>query len=638
MNERSIATRRNATSAPTVNGAGALQRRCACGTHTGGVSACSDCNGRTLNLQRKLMLGATNDPLELEADRIADQVLASSSHPSLSGGAFRTRHSSGQAASGLGGVPASVDQALASPGKPLEPGLRQDMEQRFGYDFSRVRVHADALADRSARDVNALAYTAGSDLVFGTGRFVPDTYQGRRLIAHELTHVVQQSTADGARSGEIDDTRGSPEKQPCIGRTGQGIIRRFAPEDAAIEMLGKTFVLNADVTSGGHTIPAGSKVVVTAWSNTSTMVTADFGSGSAAISITIEKHLLTPAGDTSSGLFQYHAGVADIERKYVQLQQKITDQQKVVADWQAQAPKYTTPAARAEWQRQLDVKQTDLKDLQYKLTGIGYTSATLPDRLKTTVRGARVSITPQSALLNKALIEEAMFNAFDASVAHWVNFYNSSIGAPKGWPALDPNLVKSMLYQESHMGTQGDFLIPPPYVPGARMTRFNIGQTIDSSGPQQIMMIKEIDPAKAALYHLDQVTADMLAAQERRKVLVAKGAAITPPEQLELDTINARSDDGNTWNHYFITDPRWSAAVTDFFDDTVRHRNLDYDYWIRTMVRWLFEKRNGVADWAAAIKAYNGSGSKADIYKKDVIGRRDAARAAPGNFVPTQHY
>jgi hypothetical protein len=69
------------------------------------------------------------------------------------------------------------------------------MEQRFGHDFSRVRVHSDATAEQSARDVNAHAYTMGHNIVFGAGRLAPSTNQGRRLIAHELTHVVQQGAA-----------------------------------------------------------------------------------------------------------------------------------------------------------------------------------------------------------------------------------------------------------------------------------------------------------------------------------------------------------------------------------------------------------------------------------------------------------
>jgi hypothetical protein len=89
--------------------------------------------------------------------------------------------------------PATVDQTVAGSGRLLEPDLRGDMEQAFGHDFSRVRVHTGAMAERSARDVHADAYTMGHHIVFGAGHFAPQTQQGRQLIAHELTHVVQQA-------------------------------------------------------------------------------------------------------------------------------------------------------------------------------------------------------------------------------------------------------------------------------------------------------------------------------------------------------------------------------------------------------------------------------------------------------------
>jgi hypothetical protein len=75
------------------------------------------------------------------------------------------------------------------------------MEPRFGHDFSGVRVHTDAQAAESARAVNALAYTVGRDVVFGAGQFAPQSPAGRRLMAHELTHVVQQQ---GMKCGGID--------------------------------------------------------------------------------------------------------------------------------------------------------------------------------------------------------------------------------------------------------------------------------------------------------------------------------------------------------------------------------------------------------------------------------------------------
>jgi hypothetical protein len=80
-------------------------------------------------------------------------------------------------------------------GRPLDASVRSFFEPRFGYVFDQVRVHTDERAAESAQAVNALAYTVGHDIVFGAGHYAPDTTEGRRLIAHELTHVVQQDPA-----------------------------------------------------------------------------------------------------------------------------------------------------------------------------------------------------------------------------------------------------------------------------------------------------------------------------------------------------------------------------------------------------------------------------------------------------------
>jgi hypothetical protein len=99
----------------------------------------------------------------------------------------------------VGFAPASVTRVLATSGRPLEPALRQDMEQRFGHDFSRVRVHTGAAAAQSTRDVNAHAYTVGTEIVFGARKFAPESREGKNLLAHELTHVVQQEGASASR-------------------------------------------------------------------------------------------------------------------------------------------------------------------------------------------------------------------------------------------------------------------------------------------------------------------------------------------------------------------------------------------------------------------------------------------------------
>lgn len=90
-------------------------------------------------------------------------------------------------------VPPLVHEVLRSPGQPLDEQTRAFMEPRFGHDFSRVRVHTDDKAAESARAVSARAYTVGRYVVMGQGEYAPGTDVGRRLLAHELVHVVQQS-------------------------------------------------------------------------------------------------------------------------------------------------------------------------------------------------------------------------------------------------------------------------------------------------------------------------------------------------------------------------------------------------------------------------------------------------------------
>jgi Domain of unknown function (DUF4157) len=181
----------NSAPATMPKASGVLQRRCACNVHTSGGGECAACSKKKNSLQRKLTIGASNDPLELEADRVADLVMATPANPTVSDVVPRIQRYTARA-KGAETAPASVERALASSGRPLEPALQQDMEQRFGHDFSRVRVHSNAAAERSALDVNAQAYTVGHNIVFGTGQFQPHTPNGQRLLAHELTHVVQQ--------------------------------------------------------------------------------------------------------------------------------------------------------------------------------------------------------------------------------------------------------------------------------------------------------------------------------------------------------------------------------------------------------------------------------------------------------------
>jgi hypothetical protein len=138
-----------------------FRRKCACGQHTIGGSNCAACAKKEEGLQRRA--AHQND----------------SAHE-------------------RSGVPESMPHVLGSAGQPLQAGTRAFMESRFGHDSSRVRVHTNAQAAESARAVNALAYTVGHNIAFGDGQYDLGTTAGRRLLAHELAHVVQQEQFVGA--------------------------------------------------------------------------------------------------------------------------------------------------------------------------------------------------------------------------------------------------------------------------------------------------------------------------------------------------------------------------------------------------------------------------------------------------------
>lgn len=110
-------------------------------------------------------------------------------------------------------VPPIVHEVLQSGGHPLDAGTRAFMEPRFGHDFSNVRVHSDAQAARSARAVNAFAYTVENHIVLGTGHYSPQTTSTKRLLAHELAHVVQQRNGGAFQPSAISSPGDGLEQQ-----------------------------------------------------------------------------------------------------------------------------------------------------------------------------------------------------------------------------------------------------------------------------------------------------------------------------------------------------------------------------------------------------------------------------------------
>lgn len=169
--------------------------------------------------QASLEVGSTRDPHEMEAERLAAQVVEGTAVSSV--GSSRVCGCGGrcprcrgreerplvqmqQATIDAGSVrdtPPIVGEAAGRDGRSLEPALMREMESRLGHDFSRVRIHTGERADRAARSIGARAYTSGADIVFARGEYEPARQEGRRLLAHELVHVVQQGAAAVLSSG-----------------------------------------------------------------------------------------------------------------------------------------------------------------------------------------------------------------------------------------------------------------------------------------------------------------------------------------------------------------------------------------------------------------------------------------------------
>jgi len=152
---------------------------CACG---GGCPRCASTSAAA-QILRKAPLGSPDDVHEREAEQTADRFMRMAGsvppRPSPSAAGPSTRPAANPASSG---------------GAPLPTALRDEVESRFGHDFSHVRVHTNDDAARAASSVQARAYTLGNDIVFGAGEYAPATARGQRLLAHELAHVVQQHT------------------------------------------------------------------------------------------------------------------------------------------------------------------------------------------------------------------------------------------------------------------------------------------------------------------------------------------------------------------------------------------------------------------------------------------------------------
>jgi len=225
-------------SPPSVSAANRIvQRKCACSGTAGVTGKCADCSTKNLSLanagvqrtfagvaQRRLAISQPHDTYEQEADRVAEEVMKAPaqtedvarkiSRPVIQRMCTDCEEEElqrqaedeeteeeqlvqGKSESGPTGEVSEEQSAriedIKSGGESLPSSSLNFFEQRFGHDFSGVRVHADDRAVQSAKAIHAQAYTSGQHIVFGAGHYSPETQSGQRLLAHELTHVVQQT-------------------------------------------------------------------------------------------------------------------------------------------------------------------------------------------------------------------------------------------------------------------------------------------------------------------------------------------------------------------------------------------------------------------------------------------------------------
>jgi hypothetical protein len=192
-------------------------------------------------IQAKLKIGQPGDIYEQEADRVADEVMRMP-EPKVKRQAeeekeeeekekeeiLQTKEVPSQIPEVTSEFESSI-QSLKDGGQPLPKSARAFFEPRFGQDFSRVRAHTDAQAAETAQTLNARAFTMGHDIVFGAGQYVPGTSEGRRLMAHELTHVMQQASSTVIQR--------DPNNISSIDRLRQ--LLQDNEEDEAIELMGR---------------------------------------------------------------------------------------------------------------------------------------------------------------------------------------------------------------------------------------------------------------------------------------------------------------------------------------------------------------------------------------------------------------
>jgi hypothetical protein len=233
-------------------------------------------------IQAKLRISQPGDADEREADRVADSVVSSADQPTIhrkcnceGGGAScpACEEEEVEQAKGIHRKAASSsngDQSVhdgfheaIGPGQPLDSSTRGFMESRFGHDFSGVRVHTGEQAAQSARSIQARAYTLNRDVAFDSGAYAPRSAEGKKLLAHELTHVVQQANSSSGnplrRAADTTQTQQQQKSEPgFFSKIGHGIAGAATAVWHGIEAAGKAAWTGIKAVGHGIATVAGS--------------------------------------------------------------------------------------------------------------------------------------------------------------------------------------------------------------------------------------------------------------------------------------------------------------------------------------------------------------------------------------------
>src|SRR5262245_49961180 len=401
-----------------------------------------------------------------------------------------------------------------------------------------------------------------------------------------MLHIRQSASSETSPAPRPRAPTGVLALQRSAGNRALGrILQRVVhPEDVSSELVGRQFKLTQDVTIAGVTHRAGSLVEVSAWDNAlGTATVIALPRAAANPTFEVPKESIRPVDTAVAGVALYDAGLDDVVKNFERGEQKLEAERK-----------------RKDGPRADEI--TRLEGLQ-------------ANRLK---------------LLNIRLIQASMINRFDASIKKWTDHYNTKFGFT-GKKALDPDLVKAMIFEETQMGTSGQHLEVPPSHPVK--TRFNVGQMIDTSTMILLELIREDEPALITTFHLENIEKDLAAAQKELEDLkkVKTPNATQTARIAQLETLSETYWERFMWNYRAAGQTTgFKEAVNDYFDlpPGSTDRNYDYDFWIRASIVELFDKRKGVSSWAEAARAYNGTGPRARGYKARVTARMAAAKAA----------